>query len=315
MKWFKHMTRSWNDEGLAKLVGPGGMEGLARYGLWWRVLEIIGEQMAAGSSKCSVTYPVARWSLLLSLRGSLVFSTLSTLPVTGGVSVTRDGDDVTVTIPNLLKYRDEYTKKSGHSPEDVHPRTEGDRELDRDKEQKKKKTITQSVPPEELAGTLPLVDGSEYEVTRTQVSDWQKAFPGIEVRQELKRFKEWLKANPKRKKTRGGIARAAYNWLGRAQDQSRGGNKNAPVPNSRADENMGVFQEFVNGREHRSASDETGDFSAGEDRQDQYGDVHRGPRLVGPSGVSGCGDEDRVLVTAGGGAGVSLPWDDPRSDG
>ena len=35
------MTASWADEKLAKLVDRGGMEGLAMYGLYWRVQEII----------------------------------------------------------------------------------------------------------------------------------------------------------------------------------------------------------------------------------------------------------------------------------
>lgn len=84
MKFFKHMCSSWNDEGLAQLIDGGGMEGLARYGLWWRVMEIVAEQIGPKNTKASVTYPVTRWSLLLSLRGSLVFSTLSRLAVTGG---------------------------------------------------------------------------------------------------------------------------------------------------------------------------------------------------------------------------------------
>jgi hypothetical protein len=132
MKWIKHMTASWDDEKMAKLAGAGGMEGLAMYGLYWRVQEIIAGQMEGKEPKCSVHYSVTRWSLLLSLRGSLVFSTLSRLGVTGLVTVERDGDDVRVTNRNLLKYRDEYARKSGHSQDNVRPRTEleGEGELD-----------------------------------------------------------------------------------------------------------------------------------------------------------------------------------------
>ncbi len=116
MRWLKHMTDTWNDEKIALLVGSGGMQGLAAYGLWWRVVEIVAAAVGPDGKKNYVTYPVARWSLLLSLRGSLVMSSLSRLGVTGGVTVERHGSDITVTIRNLLKYRDEYTRKSGHSP-------------------------------------------------------------------------------------------------------------------------------------------------------------------------------------------------------
>lgn len=133
MRWFKHMAASWHDEGLAKLVDRGGMEGLARYGLFWRVVEIVADQLDPKGANPTVCYSITRWSLLLSLRGSLVFSTLSTLGVTGGVTVERAGDDVRVTVPNLLKYRDEYSKKSGHTPESVGPknRTDADTELEK----------------------------------------------------------------------------------------------------------------------------------------------------------------------------------------
>lgn len=119
MKWMRHMTATWNDERIAKLVDNGGMEGLAMYGLYWRIQEIIGSQMEGGTPSCSVRYTVTRWSLLLSLRGSLVFSTLSRLGVTGLVTVTREGSDIIVTNRNLLKYRDEYSRKSGQKTDSV----------------------------------------------------------------------------------------------------------------------------------------------------------------------------------------------------
>ena len=136
MKWLKHMTASWDDEGIARLVSEGGEVGLARYGLWWRVLEIVARQMEGPSPSCSVCYPISVWSHLLVTRGSLVFSTLSRLAVTGGVTVERHGSDIRVTIPNLLKYRDEYSKKSGHTPDTVRTRTEGAGEGDTHTEKK-----------------------------------------------------------------------------------------------------------------------------------------------------------------------------------
>lgn len=132
------MSATWDDERIARLVDKGGMEGLAMYGLYWRVQEIIASQMEGKTPHCSVRYTVTRWSLLLSLRGSLVFSTLSRLALTGLVTATRDGDEILVTNRNLLKYRDEYSKKSGPTPDNVHPRTEGEGEGEKEGEQKDK---------------------------------------------------------------------------------------------------------------------------------------------------------------------------------
>ena len=94
------------------------------------------------------------------------------------------------------------------------PDTDTDTEANTDK-----RTTAQSVPPEELAGTLPLVDGSEFPIFKSQVSEWQIAYPGIDVRTQLVQAKVWLQANPKRRKTRKGILRYLNSWLARAQDK------------------------------------------------------------------------------------------------
>lgn len=124
MKWIKHMARTARDERIAQLIGNGGMEGLARYGLYWRIQEIIAEQMDGPDPSCSVCYPVSVWSHLLVIRGSLVFSALSRLGVTGLVTVERQGSDIRVTNRKLLKYRDEYSRKSGQTQANVTPRTD-----------------------------------------------------------------------------------------------------------------------------------------------------------------------------------------------
>lgn len=86
-------------------------------------------------------------------------------------------------------------------------------------------TFAQSVPPEELAGTLPLIDGTDYEISKEKVSQWSQAFPAVDVRQALLHFKAWLGANPRKRKTRAGIERSIVFWLGREQD--KGGNNAA----------------------------------------------------------------------------------------
>ena len=151
MKWLKHMTASWDDEKLAALVGEGGDLGLARYGLYWRINEIIAGQMDGKNPSCSVRYPVSRWATLLSLRGSLVFSKLSRLAVTGLVTVERQDTDITVTNCNLLKYRDEYSRKSGQT-QVQEGEGEGDKDIEVEKEveQKKQKRSRKSAPEIEI---------------------------------------------------------------------------------------------------------------------------------------------------------------------
>lgn len=129
MKWFKHMTASWDDERLASLVGKGGDSGLALYGAYWRIAEIVAKQMDGAKPSCAVTYPVWRWTQLLFVRKSYLTSILVRLKKEGLLVVEGDpktDQSVTVKMPNLLKYRDEYSKKSGVAPKSIPPRTEGD---------------------------------------------------------------------------------------------------------------------------------------------------------------------------------------------
>jgi hypothetical protein len=174
MKWLKHMTATWDDERVARLVDKGGMEGLSMYGLYWRVQEILAAQMEGKDPSCSVRYTVTRWSLLLSLRGSLVFSALSRLGLTGLVTVERDGDEILVTNRNLLKYRDEYSKKSRQSPDNVLARTKGEGEAEQNREE-------QDDPVEEL---LPIEKSARKEekiivckALATQCEEIYQAYP------------------------------------------------------------------------------------------------------------------------------------------
>jgi uncharacterized protein YdaU (DUF1376 family) len=66
---------------------------------------------------------------------------------------------------------------------------------------------------------LPLNDGSEHPVTQTQVDEWERTYPIVDVMQELREMRAWLDANPSRRKTKRGIRGFIVKWLGREQDR------------------------------------------------------------------------------------------------
>lgn len=65
---------------------------------------------------------------------------------------------------------------------------------------------------------IPLVDGTYYCVSREKAAMWQKAYPAVQVETEILQAAAWCEANPKNRKTRGGVERFLVNWLKRAQD-------------------------------------------------------------------------------------------------
>jgi hypothetical protein len=107
----------WEDEKIVALVGEYGLEG---YGFWCRLLDIVAYQMD-GSEKCWAEYTLSQWANLFSCHHHKVSNYLSKMEVAGLVTLrynegkTRGNtcSKIEVTISNLLKYRDEYSRKSG----------------------------------------------------------------------------------------------------------------------------------------------------------------------------------------------------------
>ena len=64
-----------------------------------------------------------------------------------------------------------------------------------------------------------LNNGDTYTPEDADVIAWEKAYPAINVYQELNAMESWLDANPTRRKTPKGIKRFVNSWLARAQDK------------------------------------------------------------------------------------------------
>jgi hypothetical protein len=66
-----------------------------------------------------------------------------------------------------------------------------------------------------------------WEPEDTDMIAWSKAYPAVDVFQELRAMESWLDANPKKRKTKAGIKRFVNSWLSRSQD--RGGSSPAVI--------------------------------------------------------------------------------------
>lgn len=106
MKWFKHETDCDKSEGLNYLIDNFGWEG---YGRWFRLLEIIASKMDE-TDKCSVKYSKKKWSELLGLKQFKLDSLLECFQNKLKTNVKQNDNDIEISIPNLLKKRDNYTR-------------------------------------------------------------------------------------------------------------------------------------------------------------------------------------------------------------
>ena len=66
---------------------------------------------------------------------------------------------------------------------------------------------------------LMLNDKTMFDVHQSQVDEWQKLYPAVDVMQELRNMVGWIQGNPNKRKTRTGIMRFCNAWLAREQNK------------------------------------------------------------------------------------------------
>lgn len=137
MRWFKHMTASANDERLMRFRDACGLEG---YGFFWAVMEIIASLMDE-SDRNYAAYPKRVWCNKLAINHQTWSKLIARAEQLGLFVVSEEGQDIKVSSPNILKYRDEYTerlnKKSGQHRDKLPPLltdTEADTDTEEEKE-------------------------------------------------------------------------------------------------------------------------------------------------------------------------------------
>lgn len=120
MKWFKHDTDARESEKMMPLIQEFGLLGYAR---WFILLEIIAEKMDK-TDRCHVRYPSLKWGKLLQLKQKKLEIFLELCENSLETKIERSGLFIKISVPNLLKKRDEYSKKSRYSPKNVPPKNE-----------------------------------------------------------------------------------------------------------------------------------------------------------------------------------------------
>lgn len=105
MRWIKHLSTSWYDEKVARAVGEGGLE---IYGLYWRILEIIGAQMN-GSPKTDCQYSAKIWGKYSGISAKKFQKLANILEEKKLIILEMNGEEININVPKLSKYRDEWS--------------------------------------------------------------------------------------------------------------------------------------------------------------------------------------------------------------
>ena len=113
MKWFKHFTDASDDEFIAELEERFGLEGYAR---WWKLLEVVGAQFKQGGLPIAA-YPWPIWQAKLRGKRNKLETFLVHLENNLRINQKLTGNILEIKIPKLLEIKDEYSRKSGHTPD------------------------------------------------------------------------------------------------------------------------------------------------------------------------------------------------------
>lgn len=76
--------------------------------------------------------------------------------------------------------------------------------------------------------SLPLNDGTFFDVSENDRAKWSQLYPNVDVLQQIRNMAGWCDANPTKRKTRGGIKRFITAWLAREQDKGGKAPQNKP---------------------------------------------------------------------------------------
>lgn len=274
MRWLKHLTTAQDDERLAAYLVDTGLEG---YGFYWLLLEAIGKAMDR-TDKCELVYPLVQWARLLKchhnkvtkyflklyFHGLVVINDWPdltqeipgyypgptpglldgylevTLPGRGQVTLKYLPSSVRVKAPKLLKYRDEYTKKSGQD-------SDKDRRKDRDRDSEAEAELDLTKAPHDGGAGDEFLrvrskDGKEYVLPRSQVETWKTEMPMVDVEVELQKAAAWLRtAPPSQQKTFRGMREYFRRWLIRSTGRPKGGSRRSGArPNQQSEIKAGL---------------------------------------------------------------------------
>jgi len=114
MRWFKHLSMAHADEELDAVMDEFGAEA---YGVYWLMIEDISAPMEPGKMEPAATHSAVKWASICrcSVRR---WKTIADRMEKKGLIVVRSIDNrFQIEVPNILKYKDEYSKKSGQTPE------------------------------------------------------------------------------------------------------------------------------------------------------------------------------------------------------
>lgn len=68
--------------------------------------------------------------------------------------------------------------------------------------------------------SIPLNDGTEWRPSQEQYAEYERLYPGVDVKQAFRAMRGWCLSNPTRRKTRRGVSAFVTSWMNREQNRA-----------------------------------------------------------------------------------------------
>lgn len=124
MRWFKHLAMAHDDEGLSAVVEELGIMGSQAYGIYWYLLEAVAAPMEKNCPLPQLTHSDVKWASICHCSVRVFRRIADRLAEEKLIESESTGDRRRITVRKLLKYRDEYSNRSGQTPDKVCPRAD-----------------------------------------------------------------------------------------------------------------------------------------------------------------------------------------------
>lgn len=133
MRWVKHFTDASDDPFMDDLFQEFGHSG---HSIWWKLIEFIAKEGKKVRTPNGETWQVSgiSWRVLQKkcrTRRGVLRQVLASCLASGKVFSREDGQLITLDCPNILRIKDEYTRKGQKSPDTIRSDSDTDRKGDR----------------------------------------------------------------------------------------------------------------------------------------------------------------------------------------
>ena len=132
MRWMKHHTDEWDDEGLAAILDELPNQ-LMAYGFWWRLNEIVAARMKPGSRPVCVL-PAQKWAKMFGVYPKVFEKYIRCFARHSKIILNQNENFWQVEIPNLLELKDKFTSDSERTAKQLTFRLNKDKDKDTDKD-------------------------------------------------------------------------------------------------------------------------------------------------------------------------------------